>query len=616
MVVNTLLEDQDLLRVAVGGSVDHGKSSLIGRLLLDAHLLRADQVDELSDGELSHATDGLRAEREQGITIDVAYRYFSTPNRGFVLVDTPGHTRYTRNMVTGASTADLLLLVVDARPPGLTEQSLRHVQLAHLLGIEHLVVAVNKMELVDYDQDAFSAIQHEIASTARRLGLKQASVVPVSAARGDNVVTASERTPWYGGPPLLEVLERAGRSSAAESSPLRFPVQWIVRDGTYRGLAGQVSGGVLNVGEAIKVLPSGETSSIVRIDSFDGPVDGVRGPLSGTVVLADNLDVARGDVIVPAGDVIEPAREVDATLVWLGTEPLTPGRRYHLKHTTRRVRATVRTLHQVLDVTDEAVESPAQLGLNEVGEVTLRLATPIVADPFVENGTTGAFILIDELTHDTVAAGLVRATRATITEEEQKSPDVVWHPGKLDRTERWQHLSSRGATIWLTGMPASGKSTISTALEQALVHRGRLAYLLDGDNVRHGLSGDLGFDAASRAENVRRVAHVARFFADAGGVAVVALVSPFRADRDLARRLHEKAGLTFVEVFVDTPLEECARRDPKGLYARAKAGRLSGLTGQSTPYEAPAAPEVTIKTMEEPVQAAVDRLIERLDAVG
>jgi bifunctional enzyme CysN/CysC len=606
--------EQDLLRVAVGGSVDHGKSSLVGRLLLDAHTLRADQIDEVSRGELSHATDGLRAEREQGITIDVAYRYFSTPNRGFVIVDTPGHTRYTRNMVTGASTADLLLLVVDARPPGLTEQSLRHVQLAHLLGIEHLVVAVNKMELVDFDIEAFKAIEHEIAATARRLGLTQATVVPVSALEGDNVVVPSSRLPWYDGSPLLEVLERAGRPSAAEGAPLRFPVQWIQRHGSYRGLAGQVSGGVLRAGAEVKVLPSGETSRIERIDSFDGPIDGVRGPLSGTVILADNLDVARGDVLVAADDPLRPAREVDATLVWLGTETLTPGRRYHLKHLTRRVRATVRELRTVYNVNDDALDDASELRLNEVGEVTLRLATPIVADAFADNQTTGAFILIDELSHDTVAAGLVRATREEIgRDEEQKSPDVVWHPGKLDRTERWQHLGSRGATVWLTGMPASGKSTISTALEQALVHRGKLAYLLDGDNVRHGLSGDLGFDAASRAENVRRVAHVARFFADAGGIAVVALVSPFTQDRDLARRLHEKAGLPFIEVFVDTPLEECARRDPKGLYARAKAGRLSGLTGQQNPYEPPPAPEVTIKTLEEPVTEAVDRLVALLD---
>ncbi len=609
-------ETQDLLRIAVGGSVDHGKSSLIGRLLLDAEALRADQVDEVSRGELSHATDGLRAEREQGITIDVAYRYFSTEKRGFVVADTPGHTRYTRNMVTGASTADLLLLVVDARPPGLTEQSLRHVQLAHLLGIEHLVVAVNKIELVDFDQEAVKAIEHEVAATARRLGLRQATVVPVSAMEGDNVVTRSARTPWYQGPSLLEVLERAGRPSVAEDGALRFPVQWITRAGAYRGLAGQVSGGLLRAGEAIKVLPSGETSRIARIDSFNGPIDNVRGPLAGTVVLEDNLDVARGDMIVPADDPLEPAREVDATLVWLGTEPLTAGRRYLLKQTTRRVRATARELRTVYDVNDEAVDDAAALRLNQVGEVTLRLATPIVADPYSVNQTTGAFILIDELSHDTVAAGMVRATRAAISEEDQKSPDVVWHPGKLDRTERWTHLGSKGATIWLTGLPASGKSTISTALEQALVHRGRLAYLLDGDNVRHGLSGDLGFDAASRAENVRRVAHVARFFADAGGVAVVALVSPFKQDRDLARRLHVKAGLPFIEVFVDTPLEECARRDPKGLYARAKAGRLSGLTGQSNPYEPPPSPEVTVKTLEEPVEHAVERLMTLLDELG
>ncbi|MDO9352219.1 MAG: adenylyl-sulfate kinase [Solirubrobacteraceae bacterium] len=612
----TTTEDQDLLRIAVGGSVDHGKSSLIGRLLLDAEALKGDQIDEVSRGELAHATDGLRAEREQGITIDVAYRYFSTPNRGFVVADTPGHTRYTRNMVTGASTADLLLLVVDARPPGLTEQSLRHVQLAHLLGIEHLVVAVNKIELMDFDEDAVRAVEHEIAATARRLGLKQATVVPVSALEGDNVVTRSKRTPWYHGPPLLEVLEGARpQTEGALVAPLRFPVQWIARHASYRGLSGQVSGGLLRAGDRVKVLPSGESTTIARIDSFDGPITDVRGPLGGTVVLEDNLDVARGDMLVPADDPLEPAREVDATLVWLGPEPLTPGRRYLLKHTTRRVRATVSGLRTVYNVSDVALGDASELRLNEVGEVTLRLATPIVADPYEVNQTTGAFILIDELSHDTVAAGMVRETRSAISEEEQKSPDVVWHPGKLDRTERWTHLGAKGATIWLTGMPASGKSTISTALEQALVHRGQLAYLLDGDNVRHGLSGDLGFDAASRAENVRRVGHVARFFADAGGIAVVALVSPFRQDRDLARRLHEKAGLPFLEVFVDTPLEECARRDPKGLYARAKAGRLSGLTGQQNPYEAPPSPEVTIKTLEESVESAVGRLIELLDSL-
>ena len=612
----TGIEDQDLLRVAVGGSVDHGKSSLVGRLLLDGQGLLGDQVDEISQGGLTYATDGLRAEREQGITIDVAYRYFSTPSRGFVLVDTPGHTRYTRNMVTGASTADLLLLVVDARPPGLTEQSLRHVQLAHLLGIEHVVVAVNKIELVDYEPEAVQAIEKEVAEIAARLGLRQATVVPVSAVEGDNVVHRSKNIPWYEGPTLLEVLETATLPSEANTSALRFPVQWIVRDGAYRGLAGRVSGGRLRAGDEVVVLPSGERSKIARIDSFDGPIDHVRGPLSGTVVLEDNLDVARGDLIASLDGAPEPAREVEATLVWLGAEPLSAGRRYLLKHTTRRVRATARSLNTVYNVHDKALDDAAELRLNEVGEVTLRLATPIVADPYAENRTTGAFILIDELSHDTVAAGLIRETRAGVTDDEQQSPDVVWHPGKLDRSERWGRLGARGATIWLTGMPASGKSTISTALEQALVHQGRLAYLLDGDNVRHGLSGDLGFDAASRAENVRRVAHVARFFADAGGIAVVALVSPFRQDRDLARRLHEKAGLPFIEVFVDTPLEECARRDPKGLYARAKAGRLQGLTGEQNPYEPPPSPEVTIKTLEESVTDAVARLVGLLDEVG
>ncbi|MFT4034039.1 MAG: adenylyl-sulfate kinase [Patulibacter sp.] len=606
---------QDLLRIVVGGSVDHGKSSLIGRLLLDAEDLYSDQLDEVTGGELAFATDGLRDERELGLTIDIAHRYFSTPRRGFVLVDAPGHVRYTRNMVTGASKADLLVLVVDVTE-GLTEQSRRHLQLAQLLGVEQLIVAANKIDLVPHDAAPARALARDTEEVAERLGFASVQVIPVSASSGDNVVIASKRTPWYVGPTLVQALEQAPQRVAAEQRPLRFPVQWIVRQGTYRGLAGQVSGGVLRSGAEVTILPSGERTRIARLDHYDGEIDAVRGPLEATVVLEDHLDVSRGDMLVASDDPALAARELRATLVWLGDEPLSAGRRYLLKHTTRRVRATVRSLEYAVNVDGEQLDDAVELRTNEVGRVVLRLATPVVADPYDENRTTGSFILIDELSHDTVAAGLVRDARPGAADDEQRSPDVVWHPGKLDRTERWHKLGATGATIWLTGLPASGKSTISTALEQALVHRGRLAYLLDGDNVRHGLSGDLGFDAASRAENVRRVGHVARFFADAGGIAIVALVSPFRTDRDLARRLHDKAGLPFIEVFVDTPLEECARRDPKGLYARAKAGRMRGLTGQDTPYEPPESPEVTIRTLQQQVHESVEQLIALLDGLA
>ncbi|MEH3054347.1 MAG: adenylyl-sulfate kinase [Patulibacter minatonensis] len=607
---------QDLLRVVIGGSVDHGKSSLIGRLLLDSEDLYSDQVAEVSTGELAFVTDGLRDEREMGLTIDVAHRYFSTPQRGFVLADTPGHLRYTRNMVTGASKADLLVLVVDVTA-GLTEQSRRHIQLAHLLGVDQVIIAANKIDLLEPGDDApFHELVSVVDELSGRLELASALVIPVSAVDGDNVVLRSTRIASYHGPTLVEALEQVPPREHAERHPLRFPVQWIVRQGTYRGLAGQVSGGLLKSGDEVTVLPSGEHTRIARIDHFDGEIDAVRGPLEATVVLEDHLDVSRGDMIVSRDHLPVAAREVEATLVWLGEDPLTAGRRYLLKHTTRRVRATARELHYAYDVDGEQRGDAVELRTNEVGRVTLRLATPVVADPYERNQTTGAFILIDELSHDTVAAGLVREARVGVTEDEQRSPDVVWHRGKLDRTERWGHLGATGATIWLTGLPASGKSTISTALEQALVQRGRLAYLLDGDNVRHGLSGDLGFDAASRAENVRRVGHVARFFADAGGIAIVALVSPFRADRDLARRLHDKAGLPFIEVFVDTPLEECARRDPKGLYARSKAGRMSGLTGQQTPYEPPVSPEVHIETLRQSAAESVDGLLALIDALA
>jgi bifunctional enzyme CysN/CysC len=599
----------DLLRIATAGSVDDGKSTLIGRLLLDSKQLLDDQVEALSSGELAHLTDGLRAEREQGITIDVAYRFFATPRRSFILADTPGHERYTRNMVTGASTADLALILIDARK-GLLEQSRRHAYLSALLGIRHLVACVNKMDLVDFSEERFRAIERDFGALAERLGVADARAIPISALEGDNVVDPSGRTPWHDGPPLLEHLEAVEVARDRNLDDVRFPVQWVIRDGDRRGYAGRVAGGVLARGDEVVVLPHGSRTRIATIDTPAGPVERAFPPMVATLVLEGDLDVARGDLVAAAADPPPVSRELEATVCWMVEAPARAGARYLLKHTTRRVRATLEEVTACVDIGTYEARPAGELGLNDIGRVRLRTSAPVVADPYAGNRTTGAFILIDERTHDTVAAGMVEVARPGRTPVEAHSPDIRGHPSALAREERWSGLGQRGATVWLTGLPASGKSTIAVAVERALVQAGRFAYLLDGDNMRHGLSGDLGFDHASRSENIRRVAHVARLFADAGAVAVVSLVSPFKEDRDAARSLHEAAGLPFLEVFVDTPVEECARRDPKGLYARARAGRLTGLTGESAPYERPEAPELVIR--DEPADVAARRLLEAI----
>jgi bifunctional enzyme CysN/CysC len=594
-----------LLRIATAGSVDDGKSTLIGRLLLDSESL----LDDQGEVDLAHVTDGLRAEREQGITIDVAHRFFATSERTFILVDTPGHERYTRNMVTGASNADLALILVDARR-GLVRQSRRHAYLAALLGIRHLVACVNKMDLVDFAEGRFRAIESEFAALGERLGVLDSRAVPISALEGDNVVERSAQTPWYDGPPLLELLETVEVERDRNLDQVRFPVQWVVRGSEGRGYAGRVAGGVLAPGDEVVVLPHGSRSRIRRIDSPRGPVERAFPPMVATLELEDELDVSRGDLVAAAEDPPEVAREIEATVCWMVEEPALAGQRYLLKHTTRRVRATLEEVVARVDVESLETDDAGELRLNDIGRVRLRTSAPVLADPYAANRATGAFILIDERTHDTVAAGMVETARPGRAAEPGRSRDVRWHPSALERRGRWQSLGQSGATVWLTGLPASGKSTIAVAVESALVDAGRFAYLLDGDNIRHGLSGDLGFDPASRAENVRRVAHVARLFADAGAVALVSLVSPYREDRLAARRLHEAAGLPFVEVFVDTPVEECARRDPKGLYARARAGRLAGLTGEDAPYERPQDAELVVRGVS--VEEAAKRVLRAL----
>ena len=607
----------DLLRIATAGSVDDGKSTLLGRLLHDSKAIMADQLDHVravsqrrgsgEDLDLALVTDGLRAEREQGITIDVAYRYFATLRRRFILADTPGHVRYTRNMVTGASTADVAVLLVDARA-GVVEQTRRHATISALLGIPHVVVAVNKMDLAGWEQPAFERVVADFSVLAERLELRDVAYIPVSALLGDNVVERSENAPWYDGPALLSHLEEIDVSAMrAARSAARFPVQWVIRSQDYRGYAGQVAGGELRVGDEILVLPSGDRSRIAGIDVVDADVEVARPPMSVTVRLEDDIDVSRGDLLCKPDDAPAVSRDIEATMCWMSEDPLQVGRPYLLRHATREARAVVEDVRDRLDVeTLEHDATAASLELNEIGRVHVRTSMPLTPDAYGANRAMGSFILIDLQTRDTVAAGMIEDPSPA-----PRSANVVWQQGQLTRERRWSSLHTSGAALWLTGLPASGKSTLAAALEAKLVGAGRMAYVLDGDNLRHGLNGDLGFDAAARAENVRRTSHVARLLADAGIFVIVSLVSPTRADRDLARQVLESDGLPFVEVWLDTPLEECERRDPKGLYARARAGEIPHFTGVGQAYETPEAPEVVVRP-HEGLDAAVERVLSRL----
>jgi bifunctional enzyme CysN/CysC len=611
---------RELLRLATAGSVDDGKSTLIGRLLLDTKLLLSDQLAAVSHGrggspDLAALTDGLRAEREQGITIDVAYRYFATPRRTFILADTPGHERYTRNMFTGASTADLVLLLVDARA-GVVTQTRRHAQIAALLRIPHIVVAINKMDLVNFSEARFHEVAAQVGALAENIRLPDPQLVPISALDGDNVVDRASRTPWYEGPPLIEILETVDVAADADTDEahLRLPIQWVARpqDGGPRVYTGQLAAGTLHAGEEVVVVPSGARTTITSVRTLDPECAVAIPPMSVGVTVADEIDIGRGDVLAAPDNPPPAARELDTTVCWMSEQPLAPGRRYALKHTTRTVRATVRAIQDRWDPeTLEIFAEPSSLRLNDIGRVSLRTSSPVLADRYRRNGVTGAFILIDEHSNDTVGAGIIREAREVERAREGRR-DVTWHPSALDREHRWRALSQSGATVWLTGLPASGKSTIAVALERRLVFEGQAAYLLDGDNIRQGLSDDLGFAPGDRAENVRRVGQVARLFADAGVVAVVSLVSPLRTDREVPRQLHAAAELPFIEVHVDTDVEECARRDPKGLYARARAGEIKGFTGVDAPYEPPEQPEIHIDTGDVDVAGAVEQILAAL----
>ncbi len=596
---------RQLLRITTAGSVDDGKSTLIGRLLHDTDSLPLDHLEAVTDSEgvadLAALSDGLRAEREQGITIDVAYRFFSTASRSYILADTPGHERYTRNMFTGASNAHVAILLVDARA-GVLRQTRRHARIAKLLGIKHFVATVNKIDLVDFDQDRFAEVEAELQQLSTRLGGLDISVIPIAAKLGDNVVHRSEHTPWYSGPTLLDYLEDVDLAAPhAEPARLRLPIQWVSRptDDQRRRYTGRLAAGTLSVGDPVISLPAGTRSTVTTLDTLDDDRAVGVAPLSVSIELADDIDVGRGDVLVSGtDDAALPvlARELDATVCWFIDSPLRAGDRLALKQTSNSVRATVQELHSRLDPeTLDELDQPVELTLNDIGTVTLRTSSVVVADPYTENRDSGAFILIDETTNDTVGAGTIIEAREVKPGTHSRS-DIRWHPSALDRAHRWQATGQAGATIWFTGLPASGKSTIAVAVERALVESGRIAYLLDGDNLRHGLSDDLGFSPGDRTENIRRVGHLTRLLADAGVVALASLVSPLRSDRETARALNDAAKLPFIEVHVATSLAECEKRDPKGLYKRARSGELKGLTGIDAPYEPPEDADLVLDT--------------------
>ncbi|MEH3139327.1 MAG: adenylyl-sulfate kinase [Mycobacterium kyogaense] len=613
---------RQLLRITTAGSVDDGKSTLIGRLLHDTDSLPLDHLEAVTDedgvADLAALSDGLRAEREQGITIDVAYRFFSTATRSYILTDTPGHERYTRNMFTGASNAHVAVLLVDARA-GVLRQTNRHARIANLLGIKHFVAAVNKIDLVDFDRERFGEVDRQLRTVTARLGGADLTVIPIAAKHGDNVVHRSDRTGWYEGPTLLEYLEGVELSAPQpESRTLRLPVQWVSRPTAEqrRRYTGRLSAGTLEVGDSIVSLPAGTRSTVTVVDTLDDDRPVAVAPLSISIELADDIDVGRGDVFVSGDDdAVLPvmARELDATVCWFRDSPMRAGDRFALKQGARTVRATVQALHSRLDPeTLDDLDNPVELVLNDIGVVTLRTSSVVVADSYADNRDSGAFILIDETTNDTVGAGTITEPRE-VKPGEQTRNDIRWHPSSLEREYRRSATGQRGATIWFTGLPASGKSTIAVAVERALVDAGQVAYLLDGDNIRHGLSDDLGFSAGDRAENIRRVGHLTRLFADAGVVALASLVSPLKSDREIARALNDAAKLPFIEVYVATPREECEKRDPKGLYARARAGELKGLTGVDAPYEPPEDADLVLDTTGADIDTLVARVLDLLD---
>jgi len=603
---------QDLLRFITCGSVDDGKSTLIGRLLYESNMLFDDQLTQLEadskkvgtqGGELDFAllVDGLSAEREQGITIDVAYRFFATARRKFIVADTPGHEQYTRNMITGASTADLAVILIDARK-GVLTQTRRHSHLVALIGIKRVVLAINKMDLVDYDRTVFERIDADYRAFAAELGLAEIVSIPMSALRGDNVIAPSARMPWYAGPTLMQHLDTLPLAARVTSDePFRLPVQWVNRPHlNFRGYAGSIASGEIRVGERVRVLPSGKESRVASVITQGGESDIARAGDAVTLTLADEIDISRGDMIARADAPPEVADQFEATLVWMHDEPLLPGRPYLVKLGTQTVGATCATPKYKIDVNTREHLAARTLALNEIGVCNLSFDRPVAFDPYDRNRNTGGFIVIDRFTNDTVGAGMLHFAL-------RRAHNVHWQAVDVDRAARAAQKAQTPRIVWLTGLSGAGKSTIANLVEKRLHALGKHTYLLDGDNVRHGLNRDLGFTEADRVENIRRVAEVARLMLDAGLITIVSFISPFRAERDMARALvgHDE----FVEVFVDTPLAVAEERDPKGLYKKARRGELKHFTGIDSPYEPPAQPELRVDTVAESPEEAADRIV-------
>ncbi len=605
-------QHKTMLRFITCGSVDDGKSTLIGRLLYDSKMIFEDQLAALEadskrvgtqgqEIDFALLVDGLAAEREQGITIDVAYRFFSTEKRKFIVADCPGHEQYTRNMVTGASTADLAVILIDARK-GVLTQTRRHSYLAQLIGIRHMVLAVNKMDLIGYDQARYDAIVADYAAFASSIGIAAFTPMPISGFKGDNITSPSPNTPWYGGPTLIGHLETVDVNTSAEAvRPFRMPVQWVNRPNLdFRGFAGLIANGTIAPGDAVRVLPSGKTSTVTRVVTLDGDLDQAVAGQSVTLCLADEIDCSRGDVLSAADAPLETADQFEASLVWMADEAMVAGRTYWLKLATQTVSVTVSQPKYVINVNTMERLAAKTLELNAIGIAEITTHKPIVFEAYAESRTLGGFILIDKMTHATVAAGMLNFSL-------RRAQNVHWQALDVTREAHARLKNQSQAVLWFTGLSGSGKSTIANLVEKKLHALGKHTFLLDGDNVRHGLNKDLGFTEADRIENIRRVGEVAKLMTDGGLIVLTAFISPFRAEREMVRALLPAGD--FYEVFIDTPLEEAERRDVKGLYKKARSGALKNFTGIDSPYEAPEHPEIRVDTLNESPEDAAERIV-------
>ena len=608
-------QHKTMLRFITCGSVDDGKSTLIGRLLYDSKMIFEDQLAALEadskrvgtqGAEIDFAllVDGLAAEREQGITIDVAYRFFSTEKRKFIVADTPGHEQYTRNMVTGASTADLAVILIDARK-GVLTQTRRHSYLAHLIGIRHIVLAVNKMDLVDYSQPRFDEIVAEYRAFASSIGISAFVAMPISGFKGDNITAPSPNTPWYTGPSLVEHLEQVEVDSATDQArPFRMPVQWVNRPNLdFRGFSGLIAGGAVKPGDQVRVLPSGKTSTVSRIVTLDGDLDQAVAGQSVTICLADEIDCSRGDVIATADQPPQAADQFEATIVWMDDDAMLVGRSYWLKLGTQTVSVTVQQPKYTVNVNTLDHLACKTLELNAIGVAEIATDKPLVFEPYADSRTLGGFILIDKLTNRTVGAGMLHFAL-------RRAQNVHWQATDITREVHASLKNQKPKVLWFTGLSGSGKSTIANEVEKRLNLMNRHTFLLDGDNVRHGLNRDLGFTEADRIENIRRVGEVAKLMADAGLIVLTAFISPFRAERDMVRKMLPEGE--FVEIFVDTPLEVAEARDVKGLYKKARSGALKNFTGIDSPYEQPEDPDIRVNTVEMTPEEAAEHIVRQL----